>query len=168
MISSITFMAMAAEMLDGVGRPEVPGKAGYRAPRRRCAVSLWKAWSPAAGVGESDRAARFGIMKPRSTALLLLAAALTSALPSAALAASNDTLELMSRGASLGRIPRTVASDGTAFVPAGRLAKLIGASWKVSGKQATLTLGKRTAQFTRDQSRVVVAGQRIGLDSPPR
>jgi N-acetylmuramoyl-L-alanine amidase len=95
-------------------------------------------------------------------------AALLGALPPAAPAARPDGVELRGRAGSLGRLPRVVVDDGGSYVAAERLAALIKGSWSAKGTRATLTVGKRSAQFVRDQSRVVIQGQAVALDSPAR
>lgn len=99
---------------------------------------------------------------------LLVATALLGLLPGAAAAARSDAFELKGREGSLGRLPRIVVDDGTAYVSAPRLASLLRGSWLVKGSKATLAVGKRTAQFVRDQSRIIVAGRSLILESPTR
>jgi len=100
--------------------------------------------------------------------VLLLVAALLGALPLAAPAARLDAVELRSRAGSLGRLPRVLVDDGGSYVAAARLAALLKGSWSAKGARATLAVGKRTAQFVRDQSRVVIQGQAVTLDAPAR
>jgi len=102
------------------------------------------------------------------TGLLLLVAALMGSFPSVAVAARPDAFELRGREGSLGRIPRIVVDDGNAYVSAQRLAALLKGSWRATGATATLNVGKRSAQFVRDQSRILVAGQALTLESPVR
>jgi len=99
---------------------------------------------------------------------LLVATALLGLLPGAAAAARSDAFELKGREGSLGRLPRIVVDDGAAYVSAQRLASLLRGSWSVKGSKATLAVGKRTAQFVRDQPRIIVAGQSLTLESPAR
>src|SRR5881296_1664687 len=80
-------------------------------------------------------------------AALLLVAALAGAVPGAAGAARPDAFELKGRAGSLGRLPCIVVDDGAAYVSAPRLAALLGGAWTVKDGKATLTVGKRTAQF---------------------
>jgi N-acetylmuramoyl-L-alanine amidase len=107
-------------------------------------------------------------MTGRRALVLLLVAALLSAFPLAAPAVRPDAVELKSRTGLLGRLPRVVVDDGGSYVAAERLAALLKGSWTARGARATLALGKRTAQFVRDQSRVVIQGQAVTLDSPAR
>ena len=55
---------------------------------------------------------------------------------------------------------RIVVDDGGAYVSAQRLAAMLQGSWSAKGGEATLTVGKRSAHFVRNQARVVIAGQR--------
>jgi len=98
----------------------------------------------------------------------LLVAALAGVVPGAAGAARPDAFELKGRAGSLGRLPRIVVDDGAAYVSATQLAALLGGSWSVKDSRATLTVGKRTAQFVRNQPRAIVAGQSLTLDSAAR
>jgi N-acetylmuramoyl-L-alanine amidase len=100
--------------------------------------------------------------------LLLLIVTLIGILPSPALAGRPDAFELRGRTGSLGQLPRIVVDDGGVYVAAPRLAALLGGSWSVKGATGTLTVGKRIAQFARNQSRVLVAGQPLALDAPAR
>ena len=99
---------------------------------------------------------------------ILLVAALAGAVPGAAAAARPDAFELKGRAGSLGRLPCIVVDDGAVYVSAPRLAALLGGAWSVKDGKATLTVGKRTAQFVRNQPRVIVAGQSLALDSAAR
>ena len=100
--------------------------------------------------------------------LLLLGAGLLGALPCSAAAPRIDGYELKDRSASMGRLPRVVLDDGGAYVSAQRLAALLGGTWTARDTKATLTVGKRTAQFVRNQSRITVAGQTMTLEAAPR
>jgi N-acetylmuramoyl-L-alanine amidase len=95
-------------------------------------------------------------------------AVLLSGLPLPALAARPDAVELKSRTGVLGRLPRVVVDDGGFYVAAEKLSALLKGAWSAKGARATLTVNKRTAQFVRDQPRVVVQGQTIGLDAAAR
>jgi N-acetylmuramoyl-L-alanine amidase len=97
-------------------------------------------------------------------ALLLV---LSWALPVTA-APRPDGIELKARGGSLGQLSRIVMDDGGSYVSAERLAVLLRGVWSAKGGRASLTVGTRRAEFARNQSRVVVAGQAIALDTPVR
>src|SRR5262245_55975744 len=107
-------------------------------------------------------------MKRRSGLTLLLVAALLGASPLVAPAARQDTVEIRGSSGSVGRVPRVVADNRRSYVSAQRLASRLKGSWSVKGGRATLTVGKRSAQFVRDQSRAVVQGQPVVLDAPAR
>ena len=79
-----------------------------------------------------------------------------------------ETLELKSRAGSLGQLPRIVMDDGNAYVSAERLAALLRGTWTAKGSRAALTVGKRSAEFVRNQSRTVIAGQSLALEAPVR
>src|SRR5688572_18458124 len=98
----------------------------------------------------------------------LLVVALLGGLPLPAPAARPDTVELRSAAGSLGRLPRVVVDDGGSYVAAEKLSALLKGSWSAKGARATLTVGKRSAQFVRDQPRAVVQGQTIALDAAAR
>src|SRR5262245_18144948 len=104
----------------------------------------------------------------RSGLLLVVIAALLGASALAVHAARPDAVEIKSRAGSLGRLPRMVVDDGAAYVPADKLAALLKGSWTVKGSRATLTGGKRSAQFVRDQSRVTIEGQTVTLEVAAR
>jgi N-acetylmuramoyl-L-alanine amidase len=93
--------------------------------------------------------------------------ALLGILPDAG-AAPRPDVELRARTGSLGQLSRIVLDDGGAYVSAERLAPLLRGAWSAKGGEATLTVGKRSARFVRNQSRVVIAGQAIVLDAPVR
>jgi N-acetylmuramoyl-L-alanine amidase len=98
----------------------------------------------------------------------LLVMALLGGFPLPAPAARPDTVEIKSSTGSVGRLPRVVVDDGGSYVAADKLTMLLKGSWSVKGSRATLTVGKRSAQFVRDQPRVVVQGQPIALDGAAR
>jgi N-acetylmuramoyl-L-alanine amidase len=100
----------------------------------------------------------------RLTGFLLL---LFVALPAGA-TPRPDTLELRSRAGSLGQLPRIVMDDGSAYVSAERLAVLLRGTWTAKGGRAALTVGKRSAEFVRNLSRTVIAGQSLALEAPVR
>src|SRR4029453_13770801 len=68
----------------------------------------------------------------------------------------------------LGQLPLETMDDGASYVPAERLAGLLKGSWTAKGKTGTLTVSKRSVQFSRDQSRLTLQGQPLVLDSAPR
>ena len=98
----------------------------------------------------------------------MLVMALLGGFPLPAPAARPETVELRSGTGSVGRLPRVVVDDGGSYVAAEKLTALLKGSWSAKGSRATLTVGKRSAQFVRDQPRVVVQGQPIALDAAAR
>ena len=98
----------------------------------------------------------------------LLVMALLGGFPLPAPAARPDPVELRSGTGSVGRLPRVVVDDGGSYVAAEKLTALLKGSWSAKGPRATLTVGKRSAQFVRDQPRAVVQGQTIALDAAVR
>ena len=68
----------------------------------------------------------------------------------------------------LGQLPLQVMDDGVSYVAAERLASLLKGSWVIKGKTGTLTVAKRSAQFSRDQSRLQLQGQPVVLEGAPR
>jgi N-acetylmuramoyl-L-alanine amidase len=104
----------------------------------------------------------------RRASVLVLMAALLGGWPLAASAARSSTVEIKSRSASLGRVTRVVVDDGGSYVAADRLAAVLKGAWRVKGTRGTLTVGKRSAQFVRNQSRVVVQGVALALESAVR
>lgn len=99
--------------------------------------------------------------------MILLALSLAGvASLSPAAPARQDSVELRSRAGSLGRIARVVVDDGAGYVAADRLAAVLKGSWSATGNRATLTVSNKTAQFVKDQARVVFAGQSLVLDAP--
>jgi N-acetylmuramoyl-L-alanine amidase len=99
---------------------------------------------------------------------LLLAAALHVVVLGVAGAARPDAYDLKARTGNLGRVPRVLTDDGSGYVSAARLAALLGGSLTVKDGKVVLTVGKRTAQFVRNERRVIVGGQSLVLDSPAR
>ena len=83
-------------------------------------------------------------------------------------AARPDAYDLKARTGSLGRVPRLAIDDGSGYVSAARLAALLGGSLAVRDGKVVLTVGKRTAQFTRNERRATVAGQTLTLDAAAR
>ena len=78
------------------------------------------------------------------------------------------TIELKAKGGSLGSLTPVTLDEGDSYVPAERLAAVLKGTWAVKGTRGTLTIGSRSAQFTRNQARVVVGGVAVTLDSPAR
>jgi N-acetylmuramoyl-L-alanine amidase len=107
------------------------------------------------------------MMTRRWGCVLALVAALLGGWPLAASAAGPGTVEIRTRTASLGRVTR-VAGDGGSYVSAERLAAVLKGAWSAKGTRATLTVGKRSAQFVRNERRVVIQGQALTLGSPAR
>ncbi|HEX4996214.1 MAG TPA: N-acetylmuramoyl-L-alanine amidase, partial [Methylomirabilota bacterium] len=58
--------------------------------------------------------------------------------------------------------------EGGSYLAAERLAAVLKGTWSVKGPRGTLTVGSRSAQFTRNQARVLVAGDALTLDAPAR
>jgi N-acetylmuramoyl-L-alanine amidase len=99
---------------------------------------------------------------------LLTAAALVGGFLTGADGARPEAYDLKGRSGSLGQIPLIVVDDGASYVAADRLAALLKGVWAVKGTRGTLTVGKQSAQFVKDQSRVLIQGQSLALDGPPR
>ncbi len=77
-------------------------------------------------------------------------------------------LEIKGRSGALGQLSLVVLDDGAAYVSAERLAALLKGSWSVKGTRGVLAVGSRTAQFSRNQARVVLLGAAVTLASAPR
>ncbi len=102
-------------------------------------------------------------------ALLIMCAVLMGAIPvEGAASARPASVEVRGKAGPLGQLPIVSLDDGGSYVSAERLAGLLKGSWSVKGKRATLTVSKRTAQFTRDQARLTVAGEPLTLEAPAR
>ena len=102
-------------------------------------------------------------------ALLFMCAVLMGAIPvEGATPARPASFEVKGRAGSLGQLPVVSLDDGGSYVSAERLASLLKGSWSVKGPRATLTVSSRTAQFTRDQARLTVAGEALTLEAPAR
>ena len=102
-------------------------------------------------------------------ALLFMCAVLMGAIPvEGATPARPASFEVKGRAGSLGLLPVVSLDDGGSYVSAERLASLLKGSWSVKGPRATLTVSRRTAQFTRDQARLTVAGEALTLEAPAR
>jgi N-acetylmuramoyl-L-alanine amidase len=100
-------------------------------------------------------------------ALLVVCAALTGISPVEA-APHPGTVEIRGPRGILGPLPVETMDDGASYVPADRLAALLKGSWVVKGTVATLSVGRRSARFSRDQARLTLEGQTLALESPPR
>ncbi|HET8575474.1 MAG TPA: N-acetylmuramoyl-L-alanine amidase [Methylomirabilota bacterium] len=107
-------------------------------------------------------------MRRVSIAGLLAVAALVGALLTTADGARPDAYDLRGRSGSLGQITLIGFDDGAAYVSAERLASLLKGTWTAKGSRGALTVGNRTAQFVKDQPRVLIQGQPVTLDAPPR
>src|SRR5262245_9180914 len=88
--------------------------------------------------------------------------------PGAGAASRPGTIELRAKSGSLGVVTPVSLDEGGSYLPAERLAAVLKGTWTVKGERGTLTIGARSAQFTRNQARVVVAGTPITLDAPTR
>jgi len=93
---------------------------------------------------------------------------LLGALAGVAEAARPLTVELRGKNGALGQLAVSALDDGASYVTAERLAALLKGSWKAKGVKGTLTVGARSAQFTRNQARVLLAGAAITLAVPAR
>jgi N-acetylmuramoyl-L-alanine amidase len=107
-------------------------------------------------------------MMRRLTTVLLLLCALMGLLVGSAQAARPESVEVKDRDGNRGVLPITVTDDGSAYIAPDRLAAMLKGAWLVKGDRATLTVGKRTAEFIRGQSSARVDGQAIALDSAAR
>ncbi|HSE04153.1 MAG TPA: N-acetylmuramoyl-L-alanine amidase [Methylomirabilota bacterium] len=99
--------------------------------------------------------------------ILLLTTCLVGAVASAH-AARPESVEVRDRTGSRGRLTITVMDDGNAYIAPDHLAALLKGAWSVKSDRGTLTVGKRTAEFTRGQPRAIVGGQPVALDAAPR
>jgi N-acetylmuramoyl-L-alanine amidase len=109
------------------------------------------------------------IMMARTVAVsFLVIATLLGSVRGASSAARPDAYDIKGRTGSLGRLARVVVDDGAGYVSALRLADLLNGSWKVKAARGTLTVRKRSAQFVRNQRRVIVAGKSLTLDAAAR
>jgi N-acetylmuramoyl-L-alanine amidase len=105
--------------------------------------------------------------------LTLWLALLVGIPPGAAVAArpassGPPAFEIRSKGKPLGLVVPVLVDGGEAYLPAARLAAVLKGSWIARGERASLTVGSRSAHFTRGAAGVVVQGQTIGLGSSPR
>jgi N-acetylmuramoyl-L-alanine amidase len=101
-------------------------------------------------------------------ALMLCCAALAGISAAEAASARQAAVEIKGPKGTLGRLPLQVTDDGASYVAAERLAGLLKGAWVVKGKTGTLTVAKRTAQFSRDQSRLTLQGRPLALEAAPR
>src|SRR6266849_2517044 len=112
---------------------------------------------------------RLDTMARWPAALLFMCAVLMGAIPvEGAAPARPASVEVRGKAGSLGQLTIVSLDDGGSYVSAERLAGLLKGSWSVKGSRATLTVSKRTAQFTRDQARLTVAGEPLTLEAPAR
>ena len=100
--------------------------------------------------------------------LMLSCAALAGLSPAQAAPARPAAVEIKGPKGALGQLPLQVMDDGATYVAAERLAGLLKGSWAVKGKTGTLTVAKRSAQFSRDRSRLTLQGQPLVLEGAPR
>jgi N-acetylmuramoyl-L-alanine amidase len=102
-------------------------------------------------------------------AFMLSCVTLAGMSPAEAAPARPAAVEIKGPKGPIGQLPLQVMDDGASYVAADRLASLLKGSWAVKGKSGTLTVGKRSAQFSRDQSRLTLQGQAaVVLDGAPR
>ncbi len=99
---------------------------------------------------------------------MLCCAALAGMSPVEAASARPAAVEIKGPKGVLGQLPLQVMDDGASYVAAERLAGLLKGSWAVKGKIGTLTVAKRSAQFSRDRSRLTLQGQSLALETSPR
>src|SRR6266511_1802367 len=99
---------------------------------------------------------------------LLTAAALVGGFLTGADGARPEAYDLKGRSGSLGQIPLISVDDGASYVAADRLAALLKGVWAVKGTRGTLTVGKQTARFVKDQARVLIQDQPLTLEGAPR
>ena len=99
---------------------------------------------------------------------ITLGLALLGAFPGTGDAARSGTIEIRGKGGSLGSLTPVSLDEGGSYLAAERLAAVLKGSWSVKGTRGTLTVGSRSAQFNRNQARVLIAGNALTLDSPAR
>jgi N-acetylmuramoyl-L-alanine amidase len=99
---------------------------------------------------------------------LVFGLVLLGLIPGAGDAARPGTIELRSKGGPLGSITPVSLDGGDSYLAAERLAAVLKGTWTAKGDRGTLTVGSRSAQFTRNQPRVLVVGVTITLDAPAR
>jgi N-acetylmuramoyl-L-alanine amidase len=101
-------------------------------------------------------------------AFMLCCAALAGMSSAEAASARPAAVEIKGPKGALGQLPLQVMDDGLSYVAAERLASLLKGSWAVKGKTGTLTVARRSVQFSRDQSRLTLQGQPVILEGAPR
>ena len=89
-------------------------------------------------------------------------------IPGTSDAARPGTIELKGKSGTLGSIAPVSLDGGGSYVAAERVAAVLKGTWTVKGTRGTLSVGSRSAQFTRNQARVVVGGVTLTLDAPAR
>jgi N-acetylmuramoyl-L-alanine amidase len=99
---------------------------------------------------------------------IALGLVLLGLLPGTGDAARPGTIELKGKSGALGSLTPVSLDESGSYVAAERLATLLKGTWAVKGTRGTLTVGSRSAQFTKNQRRVLVAGAPLTLDSPAR
>lgn len=99
---------------------------------------------------------------------IVLGLALLGALPGTGDAARSGTIEIRGKGGALGSLTPVSLDEGGSYLAAERLATVLKGTWSVKGPRGTLRVGSRSAQFTRNQARVLVAGDALTLDAPAR
>jgi len=100
--------------------------------------------------------------------LMLCGAALAGTSHAEAAAAHAAAVEIKGPKGAFGQVPLQTMDDGATYVAAERLARLLKGSWAVKGKTGTLTVARRSAQFSRDQSRLTLQGHPLVLEVAPR
>ena len=98
----------------------------------------------------------------------MLGLALLGAFPGTGDAARSGTIEIRGKGGSLGSLTPVSLDEGGSYLAAERLAAVLKGTWSAKGTRGTLTVGSRSAQFNRNQARVLIAGNALTLDSPAR
>src|SRR4030081_2699165 len=101
----------------------------------------------------------------RVLASFMLCCAVLAGMSSAGAASARPAaVEIKGPQGGLGQFAPPVRGGGGSYLAAGRLASLLRGSWVVKGKTGTLTIAKRSAQFSRDLSRLQLQGQPIVLE----
>jgi N-acetylmuramoyl-L-alanine amidase len=100
--------------------------------------------------------------------LIVLGFVILGLVPGAGAAPRLGTIELRAKSGSLGVVTPVSLDAGGSYVPAERLAAVLKGTWRVKGDRGTLVVGARSAVFTRNQARAVVAGTPVLLDTPAR
>ncbi len=99
---------------------------------------------------------------------IALGLAVLGLIPGTGDAARPGTIEVKSKTGTLGSLTPVSLDGGGSYIAAERLAAVLKGTWAVKGNRGTLTVGSRSAQFTRNQARVVVGGVTLSLDAPAR